>query len=157
VPGLGYSAHGQAAQVPAAHYTASKAGLHGLTHFLASRLAATGTTVNALAPGAGRRDQDAARRPGPAARQGPAGRLGQPSQAVGLAAAIPAKAYLADQVISPTAASTPDRHRTAFTTARTSWPAPADIRPAVIHDRYHHQDDDRYAAEAGIHPRSDDA
>ena len=31
------------------HYAASKAGLHGLTHFLASRLAATGVTVNALA------------------------------------------------------------------------------------------------------------
>ena len=33
-----------------AHYAASKAGLHGLTHFLASRLAASGVTVNALAP-----------------------------------------------------------------------------------------------------------
>ncbi|MGO8889575.1 MAG: SDR family NAD(P)-dependent oxidoreductase [Streptosporangiaceae bacterium] len=29
------------------HYAASKAGLHGLTHFLASRLAASGVTVNA--------------------------------------------------------------------------------------------------------------
>ena len=32
------------------HHAASKAGLHALTHFLASRLAATRVTVNALAP-----------------------------------------------------------------------------------------------------------
>ena len=32
------------------HHAASKAGLHALTHFLASRLAATGITVNAPAP-----------------------------------------------------------------------------------------------------------
>ena len=32
------------------HYAASKAGLHGLTHFLASRLASSGVTVNALSP-----------------------------------------------------------------------------------------------------------
>ena len=32
------------------HHAASKAGLHALTHFLASRLAATGSRSNALAP-----------------------------------------------------------------------------------------------------------
>jgi 3-oxoacyl-[acyl-carrier protein] reductase len=32
------------------HYAASKAGLHGLVHFLASRLASAGITVNAIAP-----------------------------------------------------------------------------------------------------------
>jgi 3-oxoacyl-[acyl-carrier protein] reductase len=32
------------------HYAASKAGLHGLVHFLASRVAAHGVTVNAVAP-----------------------------------------------------------------------------------------------------------
>ena len=32
------------------HYAASKAGLHGLTHYLASRTASSGVTVNAIAP-----------------------------------------------------------------------------------------------------------
>lgn len=87
------------------HHAASKAGLHGLTHFPASRPAATGATVNALAPALARRDQDAARR------------------------------------------QTPDGIHHG---ARTSWPGSRRHRSAVIHDRYHHQDDDRYAAEAGV-------
>ncbi len=36
--------------VVGAHYAASKAGLHGLMHHLAPRVAADGVTVNALAP-----------------------------------------------------------------------------------------------------------
>jgi 3-oxoacyl-[acyl-carrier protein] reductase len=32
------------------HYASSKAGLHGLTHYFASRVAADGVTVNAIAP-----------------------------------------------------------------------------------------------------------
>jgi 3-oxoacyl-[acyl-carrier protein] reductase len=32
------------------HYAASKAGIHGLTHFYASRLAREGITVNTIAP-----------------------------------------------------------------------------------------------------------
>jgi hypothetical protein len=85
----------------------------------------------------------------------PAGRLGQPSQVTDLAAAILAKAYLTNQVISLDGGSYPRQAPDGIHHgARTSWPAPADIGSAVIHD---HQDDDRYAAEADIHPRSDDA
>jgi 3-oxoacyl-[acyl-carrier protein] reductase len=82
------------------HYAASKAGLHGLTHFLASRLAASGVTVNALAPaqvaGTGMLPGD----PAQLRRQVPVGRLGQPSEVADLAAAILANAYLTNQVIS---------------------------------------------------------
>jgi len=83
-----------------AHYAASKAGLHGLTHFLASRLAACGVTVNALAPAL---VADTGMLPGDPAelrRQVPVGRLGQPSEVASLAAAILANAYLTNQVIS---------------------------------------------------------
>jgi 3-oxoacyl-[acyl-carrier protein] reductase len=82
------------------HYAASKAGLHGLTHFLASRLAASGVTVNALAPAL---VADTGMLPGDPAqlrRQVPVGRLGQPSEVAELAAAILANAYLTNQVIS---------------------------------------------------------
>ena len=82
------------------HYAASKAGLHGLTHFLASRLAASGVTVNALAPAlvadTGMLPDD----PAQLRRQVPVGRLGQPSEVAELAAAILANAYLTNQVIS---------------------------------------------------------
>ena len=81
------------------HYAASKARLHGLTHFLASWLAVSGTTVNALAPAlianTGTPGDSA-----PLRRKVPTGRLGQPSQVADLAAAILANAYLTNQVIS---------------------------------------------------------
>ena len=62
-------------------------------------------------------------RPGccPATRPSCAAGAGRPSQVAGLAAAILARAYLTNQVISPTAASAPDRHRTVFTTGRRPW------------------------------------
>ena len=63
---------------PHPHYAASKAGLHRLTHFLASRLAASGVTVNALAPALTTGDRPAARRPGRPASAG-AGRQTRPS------------------------------------------------------------------------------
>lgn len=75
------------------HYAASKAGLHGLTHSLAARFAASGVTVNALAPalitdtGMLPGEPDDLRRLVPVGRLGRAGRgrrprLGRPAQPV---------------------------------------------------------------------------
>jgi 3-oxoacyl-[acyl-carrier protein] reductase len=80
-------------------YAASKAGLHGLTHFLASRTAKDGVTVNALAPGF----IETAMLPGdPAdlAKSVPVGRVGAPDEVADLALAILRNAYLTNHVLS---------------------------------------------------------
>jgi 3-oxoacyl-[acyl-carrier protein] reductase len=82
------------------HYAASKAGLHGLTHFLASRLAASGITVNALAPALVAETGMLPGDPSQLRQQVPVGRLGHPSEVADLGAAILANAYLTNQVIS---------------------------------------------------------
>ena len=82
------------------HYAASKAGLNGLTHFLASRYASSGVTVNGLAPAL---IADTAMLPGePAelARRVPVGRLGRPAEVADLALSILGNAYVTNQVIS---------------------------------------------------------
>jgi len=59
------------------HYAASKAGLHGLTYFLARRTAADGVTVNTIAPGfieTAMLPDD----PGELSRSTPVGRVGAP-------------------------------------------------------------------------------
>ena len=82
------------------HYAASKAGLHGLTHFLATQLASHGITVNALAPalitGTGMVPGD----PEELRSRIPAGRLGQPAEVADLAVAVLGNSYLTNQVIS---------------------------------------------------------
>ena len=82
------------------HYGSSKAGLHGLVHFLAARFAADGITVNGLAPAL---IADTAMLPGDPselARRVPVGRLGQPAEVADLALAVLGNAYLTNQVIS---------------------------------------------------------
>lgn len=81
------------------HYAASKAGLHGLTYFLAARVAAEGVTVNAIAPGfiatamlPGERDDLAARVP--------VGRVGSPEEVADLAMAVLRNGYLTSHVLS---------------------------------------------------------
>jgi 3-oxoacyl-[acyl-carrier protein] reductase len=82
------------------HYAASKAGLHGLTHFLAARLAPAGITVNALAPALIAETGMLPGDPGQLASRIPVGRLGAPAEVADLAMAILANPYLTSQVIS---------------------------------------------------------
>jgi 3-oxoacyl-[acyl-carrier protein] reductase len=82
------------------HYAASKAGLHGLLHFLASRVAAQGVTVNAVAPALIEQTRML-----PAALGGgtaipiPVGRYGRPEEVADLAMAVLRNGYLTSQVL----------------------------------------------------------
>lgn len=82
------------------HYAASKAGLHGLTHFLAGRLAPFGVTVNALAPALIAETGMLPGDPRELHQQIPVGRLGQPAEVADLALALLRNPYLTNQVIS---------------------------------------------------------
>jgi 3-oxoacyl-[acyl-carrier protein] reductase len=82
-----------------AHYAASKAGLHGLLHHLAARVAAQGVTVNAIAPAL---ISGTEMLPGPVEeleRAVPLRRLGAPAEVADLAVTILANPYLTSQVI----------------------------------------------------------
>jgi 3-oxoacyl-[acyl-carrier protein] reductase len=82
------------------HYAASKAGLHALTHHLASRVAADGVTVNALAPAL---VEDTGMLPGDPEelrKRVPVGRLGRPEEVADLALAMLANGYLTSKVIT---------------------------------------------------------
>lgn len=80
-------------------YAASKAGLHGMTHFLAARVAAAGVTVNAIAPGFVATEM----LPGYPAELGqsiPIGRVGQPEEVAGLVLAVLTNAFITSKVLT---------------------------------------------------------
>ena len=81
------------------HYASSKAGLHGLTHFLASRAAGDGVTVNAIAPALIEETGMLPGDPGELAQRVPVGRLGTPPEVADLALAILRNAYMTNQVV----------------------------------------------------------
>ena len=82
------------------HYAASKAGLHGLTHHLATRVAADGVTVNAIAPALIAETAMLPGDPGELAARVPVKRLGTPAEVADLMLAILGNGYLTNQVIS---------------------------------------------------------
>ena len=82
------------------HYAASKAGLLGLTHFLAGRLAPFQVTVNALAPALISETGMLPGEPEELRQQVPVGRLGRPGEVADLALAILRNPYLTNQAIS---------------------------------------------------------
>jgi 3-oxoacyl-[acyl-carrier protein] reductase len=82
-------------------YTASKAGLIGLTHNLAATLAPHGITVNAISPGRIATDMlTGDPRLDTLERSVPVGRLGSPAEVADLIAAVVQNAYLTAQTIS---------------------------------------------------------
>jgi 3-oxoacyl-[acyl-carrier protein] reductase len=81
------------------HYAASKAGLHGLAHFIAAREAGNGITCNALAPALIEDTVMLPGDPGELARRIPVGRLGRPEEVAELAVSVLANGYVTNQVI----------------------------------------------------------
>lgn len=82
------------------HYAASKAGLHGLTHHLAARVARDGVTVNAIAPALIEETGMLPGDPGGLAEAVPVGRLGTPAEVADLAIAMLRNGYLTNKVVT---------------------------------------------------------
>lgn len=79
------------------HYAASKAGLLGLAHGYASRLAPEGITANAIAPALVETEMIASRRKRP--DRIPVGRLGLPEEVAEMALALLSNGYVTGQTV----------------------------------------------------------
>jgi 3-oxoacyl-[acyl-carrier protein] reductase len=82
------------------HYAASKAGLHGVTHHLAARVARDGVTVNAIAPALIEETGMLPGDPGNLGAAVPVGRLGTPAEVADLALAMLRNAYLTNKIVT---------------------------------------------------------
>jgi 3-oxoacyl-[acyl-carrier protein] reductase len=80
------------------HYAASKAGMHGLTHFYASRLAKEGITVNAIAPALIDTDMVRANLNAKSERI-PVGRFGEVDEVASVAVMLARNPYVTGQTI----------------------------------------------------------
>jgi 3-oxoacyl-[acyl-carrier protein] reductase len=81
------------------HYAASKAGMHGLTHFYARHLAKEGITVNAIAPALIETDMVAGN-PNARADNIPIGRFGSTSEVAGVVVMLARNGYITGQTIN---------------------------------------------------------
>ena len=79
------------------HYNASKAGMEGLTRGYAARLAATGVTVNSVAPTLIETDMMAGQ--DQLVRRIPMGRFGQPDEVVQVVLMLVRNAYMTGQTV----------------------------------------------------------
>src|SRR3954471_1079775 len=80
-------------------YGGSKGGLHAITHFLASRVAPDGVTVNAIAPALIEDTNMLPGNRGALAGRIPVGRLGRPEEVADLAIAMLRNGYLTNKVV----------------------------------------------------------
>jgi 3-oxoacyl-[acyl-carrier protein] reductase len=81
------------------HYAASKAGMHGLTHYYARHLATEGITVNTIAPALIETDMVAAN-PFATAGNIPVGRLGKVEEVSSIAVLLAWNGYVTGQTIN---------------------------------------------------------
>jgi 3-oxoacyl-[acyl-carrier protein] reductase len=81
------------------HYAASKAGIHGLTHFYASRLAKEGITVNAIAPALIETEMVTSN-PNASADRIPIGRFGTADEVADVAVMLAGNAYITGQTFN---------------------------------------------------------